>query len=98
MLYNDNVVRSLNFGLIFAAPLLLYIASHQAYGLRHHQDGTQATPEGSEILARELIVAFTALSKVAVSTAIAVFLGLAIHVVIHDPRRPIRWVFGAFLF
>lgn len=60
MLYNDNVVRSPNFGPLFAAPLFSCIASHQARGLRNHRDGTQATTEGSEILATELIVACTA--------------------------------------
>ena len=79
MLYNDNVVRSPNFGPLLAAPLFSCIASHQAHGLRNHRDGTQATTESSEILARELIVACTAWSIVTVSVVIAVFLGLAIQ-------------------
>lgn len=56
MLYNDNVVCSPNIGPLLAAPLFSCIASHQAHGLHNHRDGTQATTEGSEILARDLIV------------------------------------------
>ncbi len=43
-------------------------------------------------------MAHAAWFMVTASMAIAVFLGLAIHIVTHNPRRPIRWVFGAFLF
>lgn len=41
----------------FVVLLFLYIASPQVYGLSHHQHRTQATTKGSEILARELIMA-----------------------------------------
>jgi len=64
---------------LFAAPLFPCIASHQIHGLRHHQDGTQATTKGSEIQARELIVAYMSRFMVTASIAIVVFLGLAIH-------------------
>lgn len=95
MLYNDNVVHSSHSGPLFAAPLFPCIASHQAHGLQYHQDGTQATTEGSEILVKDLIVVCTAWSIVTVSIVIAVFLGLAIQIITRDPCRYIRWVFGA---
>ena len=79
MLYNDNVVHSSHSGPLFAAPLFPCIASHQAHGLHNHRDGTQATTEGSEILAKDLVVACTARLMVTASIVIAIFLGLAIQ-------------------
>lgn len=82
----------------FAALLFLYIASHQVYGLSHHQHRTQATTKGSEILARKLIMARAGWFTFAPSMAITVFPRLAISAVTQDPRRPIRWVCSAFCF
>jgi len=53
---------------------------------------------GSEIPPGELITARAAWFITTVSMAIAVSLGLAIHVAVRDPRQPIRWALGAFCF
>jgi DNA-binding SARP family transcriptional activator len=44
----------------------------------------------------EFIVARATLFMVTASVAIAVYLGLAIHVITRNPRRLISWIFGAF--